>query len=230
MSTLTMTGALPLTLPSAAQNTDPAVATLLAVALEVPDGGLDHRVDLAALALRPAGEAFAVVGEFRCVLHAGMPAALIAERCRLPLEQVTDRTPVAVALSMLDRHLAAPPYRIVTHQAAALSTVIARHTDHCPAVNAAELVDTTLLARRLLAQRCPPDLAALAAQLGVTITPRVGRTARDAALTGAVYVHLHRLGSGAATQPRSARDGCADTPRVRVTVAAGRVVRRGRAA
>lgn len=235
MNTLTMTGALPCT-PSTVQDPDPAVATLLAVALEVPDGGLDYRVDLAAVALRPAGEAFAVVGDFRCVLHAGMSAALIAEHCRLPLEQVTDRTPVAVALSMLDRHLAAPPYRIVTHQAAALRTVIARHADQCPAVSAAELVDTALLARRLLAERCPPDLAALAAQLGVTIPPRVQRTVRDAALTFAVYAHLHRMGSGAeqspadsaATHPRRARDGRADAPRVRVTVAAGRVVRRGR--
>jgi hypothetical protein len=198
---------------------------------------LDHRVDLAAVALRPAGETFLVVGSFRCVLHAGMPAALIAEQCRLPPEQVTDRTPVAVALSMLDSHLTAPPYRILTHQAAVLSTVAARHTDHCPAVNAAEMVDTALLARRLLAERCPPDLASLAAQLGVTVTPRLTGIARDAALTGAVYAHLHRIGSGAepssgggaATHPHSARDGRADMPRVRLTVA-GRAARRGRAA
>ncbi len=236
MNTLTMAGIPSRTLPSTVQNTGPAAATLLAVALEVPDGGLDHRVDLAAVALRPAGETFAVVGDFRCLLHAGMSAVLIAEHCRLPLEQVADRTPVAVAVSMLDRHLAAPPYRIVTHQAAALRTVIARHADQCPAVNAAELVDTALLARRLLSERCPPDLAALAAHLGITITQRAARTARDAALTGAIYAHLHRIGSaaeqspaGAATHPRSARDGRADTPRVRVT-AAGRVVCRGRAA
>ncbi len=236
MNTLTTSGTASCMPPSTAQNTDPAVATLLAVALEVPDGGLDHRVDLAAVALRPAGETFAVVGDFRCLLHAGMPAALIAEHCRLPLEQVTDRTPVAVALSMLDRHLASPPYRIVTHQAAALRTVIARHADQCPALNAAELVDTALLARRVLAERCPPDPAGLAAQLGVTIPPRLQRTVRDAELTSAVYAHLHRIGSGAeqspagaATHPRSARDGRADTPRMRVTIT-GRAMRRGRAA
>ncbi len=238
MNTLTMAGIRSCTLPSTVQNTDPAVATLLAVALEVPEGGLDHRVDLAAVALRPAGEAFAVVGDFRCLLHAGMSAALIAEQCRLPLEQVTDRTPVAVALSMLDRHLAAPPYCIVTHQAAALRTVIARHADQCPAVNAAELVDTALLARRLLAERCPPDLAGLAAQLGVTIAPRVARTVRDAALTGAVYAHLHRIGSGAeqspaggaATHRRPVRGDRADKPQPQFTVVAGRAVRHGRAA
>ena len=237
MNTLTTSGAASCTPPSTARNTDPAVATLLAVALDVPEGGLDHRVDLAAVALRPAGEAFAVVGDFRCLLHAGMSAALIAEHCRLPLEQVTDRTPVAVALSMLDRHLASPPYRIVTHQAAALRTVIARHADQCPALNAAELVDTALLARRVLAERCPPDLDSLAVQMGVTIPLRVARTVRDAALTGAVYAHLHRLGSGAehspgdgpAPRPRSAREGRADKQQVRVTVAARRLVRRGRA-
>lgn len=238
MKTLTKAGITSRTPPSTAQNTDSAVATLLAVALEIPDGGLDHRIDLAAVALRPAAETFVVVGNFHCLLHAGMPAALIAERCRLPLEQVTDRTPVAVALSMLDRHLGAPPYRIVTHQAAALSTVIARHADQCPAVNAAELVDTALLARRLLAEQCPSGLATLAAQLGVTTAPRVARTVRDAALTGAVYAHLHRLGSGAEpspaggapTHPRPACDGRADKQQVRFTVIAGRVVRRGRAA
>jgi hypothetical protein len=237
MNDLTMTGTLPRTPPSTAQNPDPSAATLLAVALEVPDGGLDHRIDLAAVALRPAGETFVLVGDFRCVLHAGMPAALIAEKCRLPLDQVTDRTPVAVALSMLDRHLAVPPYRILTHEAT-LRTVIARHADQCPAVNAAELVDTALLARRLLAERCPPDLGALAAHLGVTITPRVARTVRDAALTGAVYAHVYRLGSGAeqspassaATHPRRGRDGRADKQQVRVAVAAGTVVRHGRAA
>jgi hypothetical protein len=238
MNTLTMAGNPSRTLPSTVQNTGPAAATLLAVALEVPDGGLDHRVDLAAVALRPAGEAFTVVGSFHCLLHAGMSAALIAEQCRLPLEQVTDRTPVAVALSMLDRHLAAPPYRILTHQAAALRTVIARHADQCPAVNTAELVDTTLLARRLLAQRCPPDLASLAAHLSIAITPRVARTVRDAALTGAIYAHLHRIGpgaeqspaGGAATHRRPVRGDRADTPQPQFTIVAGRVVRRGRAA
>ncbi|HZU55401.1 MAG TPA: hypothetical protein VFA06_06000 [Actinocrinis sp.] len=237
MNTLTMTVIQSRTPPSTAQNPDPAVATLLAVALEVPEGGLDHRVDLAAVALRLTGETFAVVGDFHCVLHAGMPAALIAEHCRLPLDQVTDRTPVAVAVSMMDRHLAAPPYRILTHQAAALRTVIDRHSDQCPAMTAAELVDTARLARRLLAERCPPDLAALAAHLGITITPRVQRTVRDAALTGAVYAHLHRIGSGAeqspaggaTPHPRPARDGRADKQQVRVMVAARRLVRRGRA-
>jgi len=238
MNTLTMTGTQSRTPSSTAEDPDHAVATLLAVALEVPDGGLDHRVDLAAVALRPAGDAFAVVGDFRCLLHAGMSAALIAEQCRLPLEQVTDRTPAAVALSMLDRHLAAPPYCIVTHQAAALRTVIARHADQCPAVNAAELVDTALLAQRLLAQRCPPDLASLAAHLSITITPRVARTVRDAALTGAVYAHLHRIGpgaepspaGGAATHRLPVRGDRADKPQPQFTVVAGRVVRRGRAA
>jgi DNA polymerase-3 subunit epsilon len=191
----------------AAQSADSSVATLLAVALDVPDGGLDHRVDLAALALRPAGQRYAVVGSFHCALHAGMSAALIAEHCRLPLDQVQGRTPVAVALTALERYLTAPPYRVVTHHSATLGAVIARHTDGCPTLHAAHVVDTVTLARRVLGDRCPADLHALAAHLGVTSAPRCARTARDAALTGALFAHLNHLDLEHAEANRGAQPG-----------------------
>lgn len=181
-------------------------ATILAVALEVPEGGLDHRIDLAALALRPAGERYALVGSFHCVLHAGMSAALIAERCRLPSEQVLDRTPVAVALSALDCHLTVPPYLVVTSQAAALSAVIARHAAACPALAAAELADVMALARPALGDGSAASLAAVAAQLGVALAPRTARTAADAALTGAVYLNVQHEGGAAAQSARPVPD------------------------
>lgn len=205
-------------LPTAAvtRSPDPAVATLLAVALEIPGGGLDYRIDLAAVALRLAGERYTFVGNFHCVLHAGMSAALIAEYCRLPLDQVRDRTPAAVALTALERYLTAPPYVLVSHQATDLDAVIARHAQACPALNAAQLLDTAALARSVLHERCPRELHALTAHLGVSATPRPAHTAADAALTGALYAHLHRVGHGRA--------------QVNVDVRRAREVRRGQGA
>jgi hypothetical protein len=207
MSTLIAT---PVPRPAPMQSTtqSPApVATLLAVALEVPDGELDHRVDLAALALRPAGERYTVVGSLHCVLHAGMPAALIAERCRVPLDQVRERTPVAVALTALERYLAAPPYLMATHQAGALERAIARNVDACPTLGAARLVDIAALARRALGEPCPPDLHALASHLGVTSAPWSACTATDAALTGALYAHLNQIDLKLAEVSRGAQPG-----------------------
>ncbi|HEV2346994.1 MAG TPA: hypothetical protein VGS97_23030 [Actinocrinis sp.] len=236
MNALNTTRVPPHTQSSARQNPDPAVATLLAVAFEVPDGGLDHRVDLAAVALRPAGERYTLVGSLHCVLHAGMSAALIGERCCLPLDQVRERTPVAVALTVLEGYLTAPPYLLVTHQAPALGAVIARHAGACPALNAAHLVDITVLARRLLGERCPPNLPSLAAQLGVTTAPRSTRTAMDAALTGALYAHLHRIHHGRAQANADARptrpvsNERTGHPQISGIARAGQEVRHGQAA
>jgi DNA polymerase III subunit epsilon len=208
MNTLTPTP-VPRSTPARAATQSPAlpVATLLAVALDVPDGGLDHRIDLAALALRPTGQRYAVVGSLHCALHAGMSAALIAEHCRLPLDQVQGRTPVAVALTALECYLTTPPYRVVTHQAAALLSVIARHADACPTLGAAHVVETTALARRVLSEPYPADLHALAAHLGVNSPPRCARTATDAALTGALYAHLNRIDLENAEMNRGAQPG-----------------------
>jgi hypothetical protein len=207
MSTLTVTSAPPPPAAAVAQSTDLSVATLLAVALDVPDGGLDHRVDLAALALRPVDQRNAVVGSFHCALHAGMSAALIAENCRLPLDQVSGRTPVAVALTALERYLTAPPYRVVTHRSATLGAVIARHADGCPTLGAAHVVDTAALARRVLGKPYPADLHALAAHLGVTSASRCARTVTDAALTGTLYAHLNRIDLERAEVNRGAQQG-----------------------
>lgn len=187
------------------QDSDPTAATLLAVALNVPGGGREQRIDLAAVALRPDGERYTLVGDYHCVLHAGMPATLIAESCRLPLDQVTDRTPVAVALGALERYLTAPPYVLLTHQAEDLRAMIARYADACPALNAARMVDTAALARGVLDQRCPSDLRTLTAHIGVSATPRPMRTVTDAALTGALYAHLQRLVDGCARVTADAR-------------------------
>jgi DNA polymerase-3 subunit epsilon len=208
MNTLTATPApRPTTTRPATQSPALPVATLLALALDIPDGGLDHRVDLAALALRPAGQRYALVGSFHCALHAGMSAALVAEYCRLPLDQVQGRTPVAVALTALERYLTAPPYHMVIHHSATLGAVIARHADRCPTLGAARVVDIAALARNLLGEPCPADLHALAAHLGVNSAPRCARTATDAALTGALYAHLNRIGLEHAEVNRGAQPG-----------------------
>lgn len=234
MNTLTTTNILTHT-PSA-QNPDPTVATALAVALDVPDGGLDHRVDLAAIALRPIGERHAIVGSLHCVLHAGMSAALIAEHCHLPVEQVAGCTPVAVALTLLEQHLTAPPYLLITHQAAVLEMLIARHAGANAALGAAHLVDIAALARRGLGEPSPADLGALAARLGVATEPWPTRTVTDAALTGALYAHLHRIEHARAQTDHGAQpsrpllDERTRHPQVSAITRPGPEVHRGQAA
>jgi hypothetical protein len=228
----------PTPVESTAQSPALSHATLLAIALEVPDGGLDHRIDLAAVALRPISECYVLVGRLRCALHAGMSAAVIAERCGLPLDHVQEQTPVAVALGLLERHLAVPPYLLVTHQAAALSTVIGRHARRCPALSSMDMVDTAALARRLLGEQSPQSLPALAAHLGVAVTPRPARTVAHAALTGAVYASLRQIAAdrdqgraaSAGMHPRAAPDGHRAPRPVGSCLVLEREVRHGQAA
>ncbi|MBS2963845.1 hypothetical protein KGA66_12365 [Actinocrinis puniceicyclus] len=191
------------------------MSTVLAVALEVPDGGLDHRIDLAVVALRPTDDRYMLVGRLRCALHAGMAAAAIAECCGLPLDQVLEQTPAAVTLGMLERHLAVPPYLLATHQAAELTKLIGRHGGRCPTLRSTELVDTAALAHHLLGDGCPLVLPDLATHLGVTLAPQPARTAAHAALTAAVYAGLSQIAAdrdqgrtgSAAANPRPTADG-----------------------
>jgi DNA polymerase-3 subunit epsilon len=164
-----------------------AAVTVLAVALDTPGKGSAHRIEFATVVLRHTGAGYAERGRLRCLLHAGMPAALVAEHCRLPLAHVHDRTPATVALSMLERHLTAPPYLLVAHHAGQLSSLIDRHRDDCPTLAATPLLDTAGLARRLLPVPTTHSVRDLAGALMIPRPHRASHTTEDAALTACVY-------------------------------------------
>lgn len=167
-----------------------AAVTVLAVAIDAPQDGSAHRVELAAVALRHTGAGYAERGRLRCLLHAGMPAALIAEHCRLPVDQVYGRAPAAVALSVLERHLTAPPYLVVAHHAGQLTKLITRHLGECPTLAATPVLDTAHLARQLLPAPHAQSACDLAGALEIPRPQAASRTTQDAALIAAAYPML----------------------------------------
>jgi len=164
-----------------------AAVTVLAVALDVPGEGSAHRIELAAVAMRHTGAGYVERGRSRCLLHAGMSAALVAERCRLPIDQVHDRRPAAVALSMLERYLTAPPYLLVAHHPGQLTSLIDRHRGQCPTLATTPVLDTARLARHLLPVPPAHSVRDLAAALAIPRPYGASLTAEDVALTAAAY-------------------------------------------
>jgi hypothetical protein len=192
MSTLTLNAPHPLAV-GVLDRAELANTTILALALDLPPGGSTHRVELAAVALRQASTGLATVGLLRCRLHVGMPGALIAEHCRLPVDQVLGRSPAAVALTALDRHLITPPYLLVTRGADTLADAIAQHGEHCPQLAALPILDIAHLAAGVLPDRTDCGIAELAVTLGVDRARGASRTANEAALTAGVFERLLTL-------------------------------------
>jgi hypothetical protein len=199
MSTLTLDAPHPRAVGGVLDRAALASTTVLALALDLPPGGSTHRAELAAVALRQADARLATVGLLRCRLHAGMPGALIAEHCHLPVDVVLGRSPAAVALTALDRHLTTAPYLLVAHGADALADTIAQHGEYCPHLAALPILEIAHLAARVLPDRTDGGIADLAAGLGVDRARGASRTADQAALTAEVFARLLTLAVEATT-------------------------------
>jgi hypothetical protein len=200
MSTLTLNAPHPPAVGGLLDHAALANTTVLALALDIPTGGSAHRADLAAVALRQADARLATVRLLRCRLHAGMPGALIAEHCHLPVDEVLDRSPAAVALIALDRHLTTAPYLLVAHGADALADAIAQHgEEYCPHLAALPILEIAHLAARVVPDRTDGGIADLAAALGMDRARGASRTADQAALTAEVFARLLTLAVEATT-------------------------------
>jgi hypothetical protein len=164
-----------------------AAVTVLAVALDTPEDGSAHRIELATVVLRYANSGYVERGRLQCLLHAGMPSDLVAAHCGLPVDQVHDRTPAAVALSVLERHLTAPPYLLAAYRAGQLATLVDKHRGACPTLAATPILDVARLGRHMLPDPPKRSLVDLAGALAIPRPPAISRTAQNAALTAAVY-------------------------------------------
>lgn len=198
-----------------ALTSDPTLtgATLVALAASrSPGGGFAVAADVR----RFAGWEFYRVATLHCEVPGRATEHQLVRASGLGAEQVRGRTPPAVAMAYLDAHLTQPPYLLVAHQAGPLASLIAGCAQRCPALGAAQLLDTAELARQLRGTLAEVGLAAYAEQFQVPRTA-LAAVADHAALTAQLFTSLARQEPPPGVDPIELLERCAPSSRLELT-------------
>ena len=93
-------------------------------------------------------------------------------------------------LAELDRRLAAPPYRLVAHNATTEGSLIRRQAEHCPNLAATPLIDTIAMARAVVPGLSSYKLDAVLAHYRIPAQPDRHRAMADVELTTEIFTRL----------------------------------------
>jgi hypothetical protein len=173
---------------------DPALtaATIVALSMGPLPAQPDIALELAAHVCRVSHGRLEEIGgsAYVRIPAAGTSEGEIARRSGLSVRQVAGMSAAAIALAYLNLHLTRPPYVLAVHQAPRFAEVLDQHRDYCPALAAADLIDTAQWADRL--HSIPPaiPLTACARTLQVHEALNEGAASAAARLTAAVFARL----------------------------------------
>ncbi|GHG13053.1 PolC-type DNA polymerase III [Streptomyces filamentosus] len=176
-----------------------AVATFVVIDFEglTPAGRPAEPIEVAALALRPAGGRLQEVGRFEELMRPPADVPVTARDVRLKgitRTMLSGAAPAAEVMARLDAYLTAPPYRLVAHHASTEAGIISRQAAHCPVLAATPLLDTLRLAKTVMPSLGSYGLDHLLAFYGIPQPAGRHRAMPDVEATAQVLVRLLRDG------------------------------------